>query len=319
VRLRPLAALSIAAVSALLLTGCAGSGGGAASGSPSAAAAADLCDAQVASGAAADAVTVSGDAGVAPTLSFTAPLQIDKLQAKTIDKGTGTPVVAGDFISYAMTAYDAETGQKMGDIGYTPGQLLPAQISASSPLGQVLGCGAPGERVVATFPASEQGASQVYVVDLLSVVPSAAWGAAQAPVAGMPTVALGDNGAPTITLPGGNPPAATEIATLKKGDGTTVQSGDQVLVQYTGIRWSDGKTFDSTWDKGGVPTSFSTTGVVPGFRKALEGQTVGSQVLVVMTPADGYGEGEINANDLKGETLVFVVDILGTQTAQSAQ
>ena len=42
---------------------------------------------------------------------------------------------------------------------------------------------------------------------------------------------------------------------------------------------------------------------------------MGSQVLVTMTPADGYGEGEINANDLKGETLVFVVDILGAQTS----
>ena len=288
-RLRPLVAVSVAAVSVILLAGCSGSTGATASGSPTAAPAADLCDAQVSSGAAADAVTVSGDAGVAPTLSFTAPIQIDTLQAKTIDKGSGTPVTAGQFISYAMTAYDAETGQKLGDIGYKPGQLLPAQISASSPLGQVLGCGAPGERVVATFPASEQGAAQVYVVDLLGIVPSAAWGAEQAPVAG--------------------------IATLKKGDGAAVQSGDQVLVQYTGVRWSDGKTFDSTWDKGGVPTSFSTTGVVPGFRKALEGQTVGSQVLVTMTPADGYGEGEINANDLKGETLVFVVDILGAQTS----
>ena len=34
-----------------------------------------------------------------------------------------------------------------------------------------------------------------------------------------------------------------------------------------------------------------------------------------MTPADGYGEGEINTTDLKGETLVFVVDILATAPA----
>jgi FKBP-type peptidyl-prolyl cis-trans isomerase len=104
---------------------------------------------------------------------------------------------------------------------------------------------------------------------------------------------------------------------LKKGDGATVQSGDTVLVQYTGVRWSNGETFDSTWDKGGVPTPFATTGVVTGFQKALEGQTVGSQVEVVMTPADGYGEGEINENDLTGETLVFVLDILGTQAPQT--
>ena len=53
----------------------------------------------------------------------------------------------------------------------------------------------------------------------------------------------------------------------------------------------------------------------PAFR-FLEGQTVGSQVLVVIPPKDGYGEGDINANDLKGETLVFVVDIIGAQKAQ---
>ena len=39
-------------------------------------------------------------------------------------------------------------------------------------------------------------------------------------------------------------------------------------------------------------------------------------MLVVIPPKDGYGEGDINANDLKGETLVFVVDIIGAQKAQ---
>lgn len=316
-RLRPFAALSAAAVSVVLLAGCSGLGGGNTSASPSAtdAAAVDLCDAQAPAGAASDAVTVSGDAGAAPTVAFTSPLDVSELQATVVSEGSGTPITAGDFVSYAMTAYDADSGEEIGQIGYEPGQLMPTQISADSPLGQVLGCGAPGERVVAAFPASESSAAQVYVVDLMSIVPSAAWGEEQAPVEGMPTVALADNGAPTITLPGGDAPTETQVAVLKKGDGYTVQTGDQVLVQYTGVRWSNGETFDSTWDKGGVPTSFSTTGVVTGFQKALEGQTVGSQVLVVMPPAEGYGEGEINSTDLKGETLVFVVDILGAQQA----
>ena len=46
--------------------------------------------------------------------------------------------------------------------------------------------------------------------------------------------------------------------------------------------------------------------MVAGFQQALEGQTVVSQVIVVIPPVDGYGEGEINADDLVGETLVFV-------------
>ena len=35
----------------------------------------------------------------------------------------------------------------------------------------------------------------------------------------------------------------------------------------------------------------------------------------MIPPAAGYGEGEINDQDLKGETLVFVIDILGVQRA----
>ena len=315
-RLRPIAALSATVASVLLLAGCAGGGAPAPSASPSASAAVDLCDARAASGDASSAVQVTGDVGTASTATFSAPLDIPELQATVISEGTGTPLKAGDFVTYAMSAFDATTGEKIGDVGYNPAELMPQQISADAPLGQIFGCGAPGERVVATFPATESASGQVYVIDLLSIVPTAAWGEPQPTTEGLPTVALADNGAPTITLPDGDAPTETTLETLKKGDGYTVQSGDTVLVQYTGVRWSDGKTFDSTWDKGGVPTSFSTTGVVAGFQKALEGQTVGSQVLVVIPPKDGSGEGDINADDLKGETLVFVVDIIGAQKAQ---
>ncbi|NKF33004.1 hypothetical protein HER21_42010, partial [Pseudomonas sp. BGM005] len=94
-------------------------------------------------------------------------------------------------------------------------------------------------------------------------------------------------------------------------DGPVVASGDLVTVQYRGVKWSDGSEFDSSWSRDAAPAQFPTTGVVTGFKAALEGQKVGSQVIVTMPPRDGYGEGEINENDLVGESLVFVVDILG--------
>ncbi|RZI86892.1 MAG: FKBP-type peptidyl-prolyl cis-trans isomerase, partial [Microbacterium sp.] len=99
------------------------------------------------------------------------------------------------------------------------------------------------------------------------------------------------------------------------GDGYEVQAGDYVLMQYSGVRWSNGEVFDQTWGKS--PYTDATTKFVPGFQKALEGHKVGSQVLVVIPPVDGYGEGEINETDLKGETLVFVVDILGAQHVEA--
>ena len=90
----------------------------------------------------------------------------------------------------------------------------------------------------------------------------------------------------------------------------SIQPGDTAFVQYTGVKWSDGSVFDSSWDRG-QPAAFPTNGVVAGFQQALEGQQVGSQVLVVIPPAAGYGAQE--GSELQNETLVFVVDILGVQ------
>jgi len=318
VRLRPIAALSAAAASALLLAGCAGLGGDVEPEPTSTDAAASLCDAIAAPGDASDAVTVDGEPGTPATPAFSTPLEIPELQVSVLDAGTGAPVEAGDFINYAMTAIDPETGEEIITIGYEPGELMPSQISAGTMLGQVLGCNAPGARVVAAFPESDTANAEVYVIDLLSVAPAAASGAPQDPVAGMPAVTLDEAGAPAIAVPDADAPTETTLATLKQGDGYEVQDGDYVLIQYTGVRWSDGETFDTTWDDG-VPIAYPTTTYVAGFQKALVGHTVGSQVLVVIPPVDGYGEGEINADDLKGETLVFVVDLLGAQHVPAAQ
>ncbi len=320
-RLRPLATVSIAAVSALLLAGCTGLGGPSPSASPTGQGAADLCDAMAPSGEASEAISVEGELGEAPELSFDAPLEVPDLQATVLTEGAGEPTKAGDYVQYALTAYGAESGEELVAIGYEPGELLPSQISPENPLGQILGCSAPGTRVAAAFPATpatdeqQEIAAEVYVLDLLSIVPTAAWGEPQDPESGMPVVTLADDGAPTIEIPDDDAPTKTTVTTLKEGDGYEVQSGDYVLMQYSGVRWSNGEVFDQTWGKS--PYTDTTTRFVPGFQKALDGHKVGSQVLVVIPPIDGYGEGEINETDLKGETLVFVVDILGAQHVEA--
>ena len=82
------------------------------------------------------------------------------------------------------------------------------------------------------------------------------------------------------------------------------------MVKYTG--WTtDGKQFDSSWDKNTTfDADVSSSGqIIQGWKDGLIGQTVGSQVLLVIPPDKGYGNkasGSIPANS----TLVFVVDIL---------
>lgn len=94
--------------------------------------------------------------------------------------------------------------------------------------------------------------------------------------------------------------------TLIEGTGDEVAEDQTVIVQYTG--WlTDGTQFDSSWDNGKTFT-FTFDQVVTGF-KGLIGKKVGSQVLLIIPPDQGYGSqatGSIPANS----TLIFVVDIL---------
>ena len=104
-RLRPLAALSVAAVSALLLAGCAGSGDTTATPEATATVAADLCSSAAPTGAASEGITVSGEVGSSPTVEITTPIDsTDLTLERTITvEGTGDALVAGDFVNYAIT------------------------------------------------------------------------------------------------------------------------------------------------------------------------------------------------------------------------
>lgn len=308
-RARPLVALSAVAVAAVLLVGC--TGGTDAPDEPDIAPPVDLCSLTAPSGAVSDAVVVEGAVGAPASVTFATPLTITSTERTVVVEGDGEPVDSASLVDYAMTIYDATTGERLQAQGYEGAPTLP--VPAVS-VGQILGCAAVGSRIVVAVPETDQEGAAVWVLDVLGSQPALATGDEQKPVEGMPTVELAESGAPTITVPGGEPPAETEVAVLKKGDGAVVAPGDSVMVHYTGVRWSNGVVFDSSWSKG-APTAVVTTEVVAGYKKALEGHAVGSQVLVVIPPEFGYGEGEINEDDLTGETLVFVVDILETLPA----
>lgn len=307
VRTRPLIALSAFAAAAVLLAGCAGTDGTKSDAGDDAAS--DLCAATVDSGAASDEVTVEGDFGTASTASFELGQTVDEAQRSILTEGDGDKISDGDYVSYALSAFDGDSGERLGDAGYTEGELLPTTLTPDAPLGQLIGCATVGSRLSIVFPTSEEAAAQFYVLDVLDIVPTAAWGEEQDPVEGMPTVALDDDGAPTVEIPDAEAPTEVEISVLKQGDGPAVEAGDTSLLQYHGVSWADGETFDSSWAKG-EPIKIDGNTYVPGFVEALEGQKVGSQVLVVIPPAAGYGEEGSSEHELAGKTLVFVIDIL---------
>ncbi len=312
-RLRPLAALSVAAVSALALAGCSGAADPAETPAPTAA---PDCLVDARPGEASAAISVSGS-GADLSAAFDAGIEPDEIQRTIVTEGDGREVRAGDIVTGAYAIYDGESGDLLersadtsaDDSGTVPMQLDPQRYSVFV---AALECAPMGSTTALAIPGSAFGEGGTPVVIVAQSIGDLdrADGADQPPAPGMPTVELDGDGVPTVTVPDAEAPTEVRISELKTGDGPVVDPGDTVAVHYTGVKWSDGEVFDSSWERG-APAAFPTGNVVDGFRQALEGHTVGSQVLVVVPPAAGYGATE--GHELQNETLVFVVDILGTQ------
>jgi peptidylprolyl isomerase len=111
-----------------------------------------------------------------------------------------------------------------------------------------------------------------------------------------------------------DPPTELVATPVVVGAGPPVEAGQTLAVQYVGVTWDDGAEFDSSWERGeSVEFPIGVGRVIPGWDKGLVGVTAGSRILLVIPPADGYGEaGQPSAGITGTDTLVFVVDVLGS-------
>lgn len=278
-------------------------------------------------GAASKSVKVTGRFGTAPKVSFTTPLTTTTTERTTIVRGKGTTVKEGDALTVGLVGYDARTGKQLAGSAYGTASVAVDASRYIRGLAIALDCTRVGDRIAAVVPAADAfgaggssaigvkgGDSLVFVVDVKAITPTRATGAAKALPSGFPAVRLAADGQPTVTVPKATAPKDLRIAESRTGTGAVVKSTDQVTVQYQGVLWRDGRVFDQSWGKS--PASFLPSGVVRGFGKALVGHRVGSQVVAIIPPAQGYGSaGEPRAGIKGTDTMVFVVDILATTPA----
>ena len=101
-----------------------------------------------------------------------------------------------------------------------------------------------------------------------------------------------------------------KIATVARGAGPEIQSGQTASVFYTGYLASNGHIFDDSINDGGSPFSFTLGAgdVIPGFDLGTIGMQVGETRIVLIPPAEGYGHmatGPIPGNS----TLIFVLTL----------
>lgn len=290
-----------------------------------------------------DAVSVSGEPGTPPKFDWKGRLKPEKPQATVLEEGDGAELKDGDVVRVDFTvangwtheehfsSYDDTGLSTLVEVGTEKqpqsisGLLAMGfadQIKAGQTVGSRIAVTAGSDVVFGDYLASQAATllagldignedGLVFVADLTAIAePSGttqkapAWAPAIVEKDGVPT-GLDFKGTPA-------PSGKLEVATLVKGDGPVVESGQTILANYLGQVPKGKKPFDESYSKGGgleAVVGGKAASVVKGWSQGLVGLPVGSRVLLQIPPRLGYGnkaQGEIPAKS----TLYFVVDIL---------
>lgn len=280
-----------------------------------------------------DAVKVTADLNKVPTVEFAtaeagstikSPLaSIKSAQTKIIREGNGPAFVGDSLITIEYAVFSSTSGSALASSKWD-GTDLASQVFNSTSTKQF--CDAlsgvkQGSVVAFALPANtDDPEGSLFVLELKKVYLPHANGAANALESGMPAVVLTPKtGQPGLIQPSFAAPKEFKRSTLITGQGEAIKIGDSITVHYTGWVWTDdiGDPFDSSWTQRDAQTpvtpatfTLAEANLISGFVKALEGITVGSQVIAVMPPDVAYGEagqGSIPGN----ATLIFVIDVLG--------
>lgn len=279
-------------------------------------------------------VSVTGAFGKSPAVKIPKVQASSKLAISTPIQGTGQVVPAGDDVlaNLAIYTWDGKANKLLDSTFTSIPQILPANVGLKGLATAVQGKKI-GTRILAVLPPAfgygTSGNSQlgvtgkdttIWVIDLIKAISPTASASGQNVSNGggnLPTVKAGAPGtAPTVTIPKNPPPSKLTVKTLIKGTGPKLATGQTVIAQYTALIYRTKKVFNQTWASStspGTPFSFTLGGqdVIPGFIKGLTGVPVGSRVMLIIPPAEGYGKAGQSSAGIKGtDTLVFVVDVL---------
>ena len=278
----------------------------------------EACDRAASTSGVDDAVTVDGDFGVAPDVELFSPLHVEKTSYTDVITGEGTPLTSPSQLTVLDIAlFDGSTGEQVVQTEFDGDMTRLSNIASWTQqipgIGEVLECATPGTRMVAAIAPADFGEAAlsnfqldedttvVAVIDVLDTKLARATGPKQFNNArNLPTVVRAADGRPGIIVPDGAAPSEQVEQVLIKGEGEKLEQDTVAWVNYTAVGW-DSKTVSGTsWDTNPVSDLAQTA---PAVAEAMVGETVGSQLLVVVPAAEG------------GEAMAYVVDILGTSPA----
>lgn len=300
-----------------------------------------------------DAVAVSGAVGSTPKLDWKGTLAAGKAQTKVLTEGDGPAIAKDDVVRIDFTLANGYTHKITYDTydDYTVGTLLkvgakkePAsvadvlvagladKIEAGQKIGSRIAVTINSKDVIGDYLGNAQAASAfasldignedglLYVADLTALAgpegteqKAPAWAPAIVEKDGLPS-SLDFKNAPA-------PSGKLEVATLVKGTGPVVKSGQKILASYLGQIPKGKAPFDQSYTDGrGLEATVGgdAASVVEGWSKGLVGLPVGSRVLLQIPPSLGYGK-EAQGEDIPANsTLYFIVDILDVADPEPA-
>ena len=261
-------------------------------------------------------VTATGELGKKPTITFKTPMTVQNNTYAVVQNGDGETIEKGDRVCAQGIALNAKDGSELMSSWEknTPDcsiQLSDSNLKQIAPYTKMVGLKLNSTIVFGINDSNSAGTSYILAYTLVSRskdLTKATGDVVTDVPANLPKVTRAKDGKPSIDMNGQGSVDSLVVQTLVKGKGKELTESNTAVVKYTG--WlTDGTQFDSSWDRNTTFQASMSGGVVTGWIEGLTGQTVGSQVLLVVPPDKGYGstaQGSIPANS----TLVFVVDIL---------
>ncbi|MBZ2194632.1 FKBP-type peptidyl-prolyl cis-trans isomerase [Occultella gossypii] len=245
-----------------------------------------------------DLVSVGGNFGAHPQVTFDAPLDVTETDTEELITGEGTVLVDGAAVMVSFLALDAVTGEVIEDTFSAQPEVILLTEAEAGPLYEDLLGRTEGSRLLRVEVGTTTKPNPLVLV--YDILHTRAWGEEVPAVAGMPVVTRSQTGEPTVTIPDSAAPVDLSVVPLIRGDGAQVRSGLAVTVRYTTVAWSTGAVVESTWGEGQAPTTVAFTGLIQGWQEGLVDETVGSQVMLVVPPEQAFGD----------DTLVYVIDVL---------
>ncbi len=276
-----------------------------------------------------DAVSISGEPGAAPEVTWKDRMTAGKPEVEVLVEGDGPVVADGEDVTaniWVGNGYSKTQTWSTFDEGGAQTLTVDKEQVAPIFLDAIVDQKRGSRVAVAASSQEAFGAggnpslgignedAVLLVVDIADAALEKPQGTRQKAPAWAPKVVTNAKGVVSRLDFRGTPEPSTDLRVgyLVKGDGAKVAKGQSITVDYLGQVYGSRKPFDASFAKEPMTTQIGVGGLVKGWDKGLVGVPVGSRVVLSIPPRLGYGaKGSPDAGIKGTDTLYFVVDVLG--------